>query len=482
MLTSPLVLLQYMLPLLWTPFWALTTSVKVPAGARAGVIGTLFPSVAPWLASAGIAPVSFTQKKQAALRWRTAQARSAVDRSQREIQALQARYAPGFLSDVQEQARVARIAELRKEAGLAESRIILLKEKQRSLGLPSRRGMYGDLARFAETFLAGEERSARVLLSLLSKQRDPWDLIRQDTVSLLRLGRNTTLVAGYARLRDMPRLAPHAAAIAGRISLLERYAPGILLAVDGHLDAVEPHLDQILDRLDSIEPHLPFVLQHLDVLAPHCGALIKHVDALLLYADDGGKYLELLLPYVPLFAPQLDALGPHLALLRPHMRRMLPHMPVIAPSAHRFASQLTVSVNADVLLFYFGWVLRIPRLGGWVLRLPFLPRLAGGRSALSPLCLVGGLPLLRPKQVRLPSPLCLAALLCKWLPSRPVRGRTCDYICDWEGCDIDAFTTEQAARASAEYCADTWRDSFSDKRRRLRATTAVLRRMKQART
>ena len=107
------------------------------------------------------------------------------------------------------------------------------------------------------------------------------------------------LVAGYIGLRDAERLAPHAAAIAARITKLERYAPGILLAVDGHLGAIEPHLDDILERLDEIEPHLDFILRHLDVLAPHCGPLLKHLDALLLYCDDGGKYLEPLLPCVP---------------------------------------------------------------------------------------------------------------------------------------------------------------------------------------
>ena len=72
------------------------------------------------------------------------------------------------------------------------------------------------------------------------------------------------------------------------------------------------------------------------------------------------------------------------------MRKLLPHMPVVAPTAFRFANYLACSANADILLFYFGWVLRLP-LGGWVLRLPFMPRLAN--------------------------------FLVKWLPRWPVRGR-----------------------------------------------------------
>ena len=63
-----------------------------------------------------------------------------------------------------------------------------------------------------------------------------------------------------------------------------------------------------------------------------------------------------------------------------------------------------VSANADILLFYFGWLLRIPKLAGWALRLPFTPW--------------------------------LAALLCRVLPARLVRGRTCGYTCDWDGCDV----------------------------------------------
>jgi len=194
-------------------------SSPAPAGARAGVIGKLFPTLAPiaqQIGNGGV-PLSFTQKKQATLRWRVAQARAAVDRARREIEALEARSAMRSSSELQRQARLTRIAEVRRDAGLAESRIILLKEQQRRLGLPSRRGWVGDAQRVAETFLASEERSARVLFSTLSKQRDPWDLIRQDTVSLLRLGSNASLIAGYAQLRDAPRLVPHAAAIAARM-------------------------------------------------------------------------------------------------------------------------------------------------------------------------------------------------------------------------------------------------------------------------
>ena len=63
------------------------------AGARAGVIGQLFPAVAQQLQPLLRWPLqpSFRAKKQAALRWRTAQARSIVERCTREIKALEAK-------------------------------------------------------------------------------------------------------------------------------------------------------------------------------------------------------------------------------------------------------------------------------------------------------------------------------------------------------------------------------------------------------
>ena len=226
----------------------MAASGQSAAGARAGVIGRLFPMLkgTERVLRAG----TFSEKRRAALRWRVAQSRASVDRATREIQALEALDAP--LTEVEAEARGARIAELRREAGVAESRIILLKAKQRDLGFESRKGWVGEASRSAEKFLAGEERSARVLLSQLAKVRDPWALVRQDTVSLLRLGSSPELVRGYAQLQGAPRLAPHAAAIAARATKLERYAPGILLAVDGHLDYIEPHLDQILEKVRTL--------------------------------------------------------------------------------------------------------------------------------------------------------------------------------------------------------------------------------------
>jgi len=185
-----------------------------------------------------------------------------------------------------------------------------------------------------------------------------------------------------------------------RAAKLERFAPGILIAIDGYLDLVEPHLDEILERLDAIEPVLPFALANLDLIAPHCGVLLEHFDVLMLYADEGGRYLDELIEYLPRYAPKLDVLGPALALVRPHLDRILPHLGTIAPYAERFAPYMAIAANADILLFYLGWILRIPVLGGWTLRLPLMPRVAN--------------------------------FLAQRLPRRPVRGRTWDYECTWE--------------------------------------------------
>merc|ERR1711904_376335 len=92
----------------------------------------------------------------------------------------------------------------------------------------------------------------------------------------------------------------------------------------GYLPSIEPHLDVCMERLDDIEPYMDFILQHIEVFAPNCGPLIKHLDALLPYAKlrDEGIAEE-----------------------------FLPYMPYVA-----------VSANLDAVLFWWGWVLRVPGL------------------------------------------------------------------------------------------------------------------------
>ena len=66
----------------------------------------------------------------------------------------------------------------------------------------------------------------------------------------------------------------HSPAIYSRIAQLEPYAPGLLAVVERWLPVIEPHLDDILERLDDIEPHLPYVIENIDVLAPQCGTAL----------------------------------------------------------------------------------------------------------------------------------------------------------------------------------------------------------------
>ena len=74
----------------------------------------------------------------------------------------------------------------------------------------------------------------------------------------------------------------------------------------------------------------------------------------------------------------------------------------------------------------------------------------------------------------------LASFLALHLPRRPVRGRTCDYICDWDGCDLAAFTSEQSSAAIADaYAAGVRNEGLYDRQRqRIRSTSAVVRRIR----
>ena len=81
----------------------------------------------------------------------------------------------------------------------------------------------------------------------------------------------------------------------------------------------------------------------------------------------------------------------------------------------------------------------------------------------------------------------LAAFLCRTLPRWPVRGRTCDYICDWTGCDVTAFTSEAEATSVGAASAGAYVDAYCDgfegyerKRKRLRSTAAVARRVRDS--
>ena len=83
------------------------------------------------------------------------------------------------------------------------------------------------------------------------------------------------------------------------------------------------------------------------------------------------------------------------------MPLLLPHMSVIARNVDAFLPHVRVSANVDVLLFYFGWVLRVPLLRRAIF-LPGVPR---------------AIALIAPWLRKIDN-------LRTWLPRRPVRGRS----------------------------------------------------------
>ena len=211
-----------------------------------------------------------------------------------------------------------------------------------------------------------------------------------------------------------PTLVPHVPAILARLDRLETHVRPIIQNVlndKQHLASIEPYLDEILERFDDIEPHLPWILENIDALAPYTGLLLKHIDALLLFAnaDDmlvdenncntstSGEYgtptstatppssyslADQLLPYLKYYVSKLDVIGPHLVLLRPHVPLLLKHNRIDKVSPHidklfakGYGSRLAASANMDVLLFWFGWTLRIPFAPAIFFALPWSPRI-----------------------------------------------------------------------------------------------------------
>ena len=215
-------------------------------------------------------------------------------------------------------------------------------------------------------------------------------------------------------------LVPHVPAIYARLDKLEHHIPPILERVlnnQRHLASVEPYLPEILERFDDIEPHLEWILNHIDILAPYTGLLLKHIDELLPYAQwdeyegqilakraakkgtrsdlalsgtalgaNGTSYqyalAEQLLPYLEFYVSRLDTVGPHLPLLRPHIPKLLKHNRVAKMTPHvdrlfalGYKDNLGASANMDVLLFWFGWALRVPGLPRLFFAIPGSPRI-----------------------------------------------------------------------------------------------------------
>lgn len=276
-------------------------------------------------------------------------------------------------------------------------------------------------------------RSIRVFFSRLAAAPDPFKFLAGQTGVGLNIAGNLASRPALATtfLPHSPAILPHLPGIYARLSILEPHVPGIVRILDPYLEIVEPHLDRIMERMDKIEPHLPYILLHLDVLAKHCGKLLDHFDELMPFAEQSPytdrnledwracyasskgnperiqmescmidrwqeedkeeveraqhqtSYLPQLMRYVDFVVPRLDKLAPHLPLIRPHMPYIIPYLDKILPYIDGFAALPLASANADVLIGYLGWMLRVPLLPK-VLHIPFVPRIIAAASKILP--------------------------------------------------------------------------------------------------
>eukprot|EP00548_Thalassiothrix_antarctica_P006225 CAMPEP_0194139350 /NCGR_PEP_ID=MMETSP0152-20130528/8997_1 /TAXON_ID=1049557 /ORGANISM="Thalassiothrix antarctica, Strain L6-D1" /LENGTH=332 /DNA_ID=CAMNT_0038837139 /DNA_START=494 /DNA_END=1492 /DNA_ORIENTATION=- len=243
------------------------------------------------------------------------------------------------------------------------------------------------LLQTARTFIASNKVLFRKLIRVQEQQgpnNRKWNSVADFVAVQTQTGARivTDLLANPTRLQCLvdpqtPTLVPHVPAILARLDRLEDHVAPILEGVlnnQQHLPSIEPYLPEILERFDDIEPHLPWILDNIDTLAPYTGLLLKHIDELLLYAtpDDNSsdtyELAEQLLPYLEYYVSRLDLVGPHLPLLRPHVPLLLkrnriakvtPHIDRLFAKGYR---DLSASANLDILLFWFGWALRIPGL------------------------------------------------------------------------------------------------------------------------
>ena len=229
-----------------------------------------------------------------------------------------------------------------------------------------------------------------------------WQYIGHELEAAIRIGQNLVSKPeqiSYLVDPQTPTLITHVPAILARLDKLEIHVTPILERVLNnrqHLASIEPYLDEILERFDDIEPHLTWILDNIDTLAPYTGLLLKHIDALLLYAevddeiekkqgndgeDDSYSLANQLLPYLEYYVSKLDVIGPHLVYLRPHVPLLLKRNRIARVSPHidklfaRGYNNLGASANLDILIFWFGWCLRIPGLPRLFFALPFSPRL-----------------------------------------------------------------------------------------------------------
>lgn len=128
------------------------------------------------------------------------------------------------------------------------------------------------------------------------------------------------------------------------------------------------------------------LLKTSDKLAPYISGLLKHVDELVIFAEANEKYLDKeLLPYVDFCLPRLDYIAPQLPFLKSHVPLLLKKNLVwkIARHLDNFVRKKSyetklgnyASANLDVLIFWLGWMFKVPGLPSLIVMLPFSPRL-----------------------------------------------------------------------------------------------------------
>lgn len=266
----------------------------------------------------------------------------------------------------------ARIAMLRANIVRQRQEIDQLSQQLSSLELPK-----------AETGSLSQRlvKSLGVLVTRGLSYRDPWSFVYEQTGTALRVATETAASGVLMRdvLPNAPTLLTYAPGLYARATQLDGYMPAILPVLDGYLPLVEPHLETLIERFDDIEPHLPFCLQHIDIVVLHMSDLLEYLDDILLFARNHEVWQEME-PMLLLFVTRVKSLGPHMRPIHTHLRRVRPHFRPLARHIDRLTPYVAISYNADVLLFWFGWLLQVPGLH----RLIEVPGVAAALAWLGP--------------------------------------------------------------------------------------------------
>lgn len=145
-----------------------------------------------------------------------------------------------------------------------------------------------------------------------------------------------------------------------------------------HIEALKPHLNELILLRKQIFPYLPQLVPHLPVLAPQLGILIQnknvllpnlqpfvenidylapHLSALLKYDKFLFANLDLLVPhidelasYLPWIVPQLPHLEPYLPQILSNLSILRPHLSFLGPNLHKLIPHLALCLNHIQLL------------------------------------------------------------------------------------------------------------------------------------